>query len=241
MKTEDIEVKEAEQLGAVTPKKTVAELERELKELKAEAAAEKRKKKEAKEKEKADKESFKELSYEFLNKHLELFVKKQTLMEQDIEAAFKDYAPLLDLKEAAYGEKVRKQYSHTVTLPDGSASITIGFNTDIIYDGTENMGIDKIKSFLTSIDGNNDTVKNLVKTVNILLKPSKKTGQLNPSSIIQLNAMRGDWNSKDFNDGLDIIINAQGVARSSQYVEGWQIVDMGNDRTKKVKFRFTVS
>jgi hypothetical protein len=223
-----------------TTKKTVAELESELKAAKAEASAEKQKKKEQKAKAQAEKESFKELSYEFLNKHLDVFVEKQSMMEHDIEAAFNDYTPLLDLKASTYGENVRNQYSHTVTLPDGSASITIGHNTDIIYDGTENMGIDKIKTFLTSINADNEVVKNLVKTVNILLKPSKKTGQLNPSSLIQLNAMRADWNSSEFNDGLDIIINAQKVARSSQYVEGWKMVQQ-NDRSKKIKFRFTVS
>lgn len=194
----------------------------------------------AKEKAKKDKAAYKDLSVEFLNKHIDGLVNRQATMEHLVQEIFKDYAPVLDFKSEIFGEDVRDQESHTITAPDGKCSITIGHNVNIIFDGTENAGITKIKNFLTSLQSNDEVAVKLHKAVNVLLRPNKKTGMLNPASIIQLNAMRDEFNSAEFNEGLDIIINAQGRAKSSMYVSGFKFVDVGNGHEKKMEFRFTI-
>jgi hypothetical protein len=72
------------------------------------------------------------------------------------------------------------------------------------------------------------------------LKPNFKTGMLNPGRIIQLNQMRKTFNSPEFDEGMDIIIDAQNKTKGSTYVSGYKHIDIGDNRTKKLEFRFTV-
>lgn len=188
----------------------------------------------------SDKKAFKELSQDFLTKHIDGLVQRQATMETLVQEIFKDYAPVLDLKSEVFGEDVRDQESHTITAADGSSSITIGHNVNISFDGTENAGVSKIKNFLISLQSDDEVAVKLHKAVNVLLRPNKKTGMLNPASIIQLNQMRDEFNSEDFNQGLDIIMNAQGRAKSSMYVSGFKFMDIGNGHKKKMEFRFTI-
>lgn len=204
-----------------------------MKQLAAEEKAEKNKLK-------ADKEAYKELSLDFLNTHIDGLIDRQTSMETLVTSIFRDYSPILALKAEIFGEDVHDQESHTYSNPDGSSSITIGHNITISFDGTESAGISKIKNVLVSLQSDDDNVRKLHKAVNIFLRPNKKTGMLNPASIIQLNQMRDDFQSSEFNEGLDIIIEAQSRVKGSMYVSGWKHIEIEPGRQKKLEFRFTI-
>ena len=141
------------------------------------------------------------------------------------------------MKYSVYGTK--DQDSHTSTLPDGSASITIGHNVVISFDGTEASGVEMIKNYLGSLPTEDENSQKLAKAVNILLKPNAKTQQLNPSRIVQLNEMRSEFNSEAFDLGYETIVNAQHRVKSSMFVSGWKFVEINNMK-KKLEFRFSV-
>jgi hypothetical protein len=209
------------------------------KKLMAELAAED---KAAKQKMKADKVAYKELSVEFLVKNIDPLIERQNDMEALVDTIFENFNDVLTLKKDIYGIDKLDQESHTVTHPDGSCSITIGHNITISFDGTETAGIQKIMNYLTALSGdeNDENAVKLSKAVNQLLKPNVKTGMLNPAKIIQLNQMRSDFNSPEFDEGMDIITDAQNRTKGSTYVSGYKFVQIGENRTKKVEFRFTV-
>ncbi|MBA4317967.1 MAG: hypothetical protein C0412_06160 [Flavobacterium sp.] len=197
-----------------------------------------------KEKRKGDVATLKELGTEFLTQNIEALVFRQDDMEKMIANVFKDLTGYLDLKANIYGLERLDQDSHTVTHPDGSCSITIGYNPGVVFDGTETAGIQKIMDYLTALTGEDDdenenTIK-LSKAVKFFLKPNLKTGMLNPGRIIQLNQMRSDFNSPEFDEAMDIIVDAQNKTKGSAYVSGWKLMDLGDNRVKKVEFRFTV-
>lgn len=193
-----------------------------------------------KEQKAADKKAFKELTAEYVNKHIDKLLKHHRATDGLISGLFADYQAILALKTAVYGTKIGEQESHTSTLPDGSASITIGYNVSIGFDGTEAIGVGKIKEFLQSLANDDATVQKLSKAVNTLLKPAAKTGLLNPVSIIQLSKMRDDFDSELFNEGLDIIFNAQQRRQNSMYVSGWKFITDEQGKAVKMEFRFTV-
>ena len=139
----------------------------------------------------------------------------------------------------AYGDKVLEQDSLTSTLPDGSASITIGYNVSIGFDGTEKTGIQGIKDFIATLADNDENTQKLTQMVNVLLKPNK-LGMLNPSNIIQLNSLRESMKSEKFNDNLDIIVNAQIRIKSTMFVSGWKFIEMPETIKKKLEFRFSI-
>lgn len=199
------------------------------------------------EQEKADKlkrseerKAFKQLSAEYVQRNIDTLVHHHSVTDHLIASLFNDFNSILALKESVYGTKVSNQESHTSTLEDGSASITIGYNVSIGFDGTETMGVEKIKEFLASLSSDDANVKKLSKAVNTLLKPSAKTGMLNPASIIQLSKLRDDFNSELFNEGLDIIINSQQRRKNSMYVSGWKFIKDEQGKAVKLDFRFTV-
>lgn len=186
-----------------------------------------------------DLKSFKELSVDFVNKHIDPLVHHHEITGMLIEKLWNDYKPLQAIKKQVYGVKIDNQDSHTSTLEDGSASITIGYNVTIGFDGTENAGVEKIKDFLKSLSNDEENVKKLAAAVNTFLKPNAKTGMLNPSKIIELSKLRSEFNDERFDDGLEIIMNAQQRRQNSMYVSGWKFIEI-DGLPKKLEFRFTI-
>lgn len=183
--------------------------------------------------------AYKELSQLFVNDNVDIFVHRQNAIQEDIEKLFANYQAILNLKAMAYGDKVLEQDSHTSTLTDGSASITIGNNVSIGFDGTESIGIQGIKEFITTLAADDENTIKLTEMVNILLKPNK-LGQLNPSSIIQLNSLRELMKSEKFNTNLDIIVDAQIRVASTMYASGWKVIELADGIKKKIIFRFSI-
>jgi hypothetical protein len=198
--------------------------------------------KQSKEKRQGDINTLKELQNTFLEQNIDTLVHRQGEMESLVNSLFTDFSDILSLKSQVYGLDRLDQDSHTITNPEGTASITIGQNVNITFDGFESAGVQKIMNYLTAISGDeeNEDMKKMSQTVKLLLKPSFKTKMLNPAKIIQLNAMRNTYNSPEFDEGMDIIIAAQVRQKGSNYVSGYKFVKVGNVPSKKVEFRFTV-
>lgn len=212
------------------------------KQMRLELQKEEKQKKELK---KQDTATLKELSSAFLDENIDGLIQRQNDQEILVANIFGNFDKILKLKADVYGLDKLDQDTHTITNPDGSASITIGFNVGITFDGSETAGVQKIMNYLTGIsskedDEENENMKKMSETVKLLLKPSMKTKMLNPSKIIQLNAMRATYNSPEFDEGMDIIVNAQIRQKGSTYVSGYKFIKIGDNRNNKVKFRFTV-
>ena len=183
--------------------------------------------------------AFKKLSEEFVTNNIDPLVHHHEITGALIEKLWNGYKSIKELKADVYGTKINEQDSHTSTLEDGSASITIGWNVSIGFDGTESAGVEKIKEFISSLSTDDENNKKLSAAVNTFLKPNAKTGMLNPAKIIELSKLKSEFNDERFNDGLDIIFNAQQRRQNSMYVSGWKIVEL-EGRPTKLEFRFTV-
>lgn len=204
-------------------------------ELKAQIIAEE---KAEKQRIKEDRKAYKELSAEFVTRNIHTLITHQNDTEAIIKGLFSDFKSIKELKEQVYGEK--SQDSHTSTLKDGSASITIGHNVSIKFDGTENAGVEMIMNYIKSLETTDENTIKLAKMVTVYLKPNPKTKMLNPSKIIELNKLRDEFNNPQFDDGLDIIFNAQIRTQTSMYVSGWKYIKLEDGQTKKLEFRFAV-
>jgi hypothetical protein len=182
--------------------------------------------------------AFKELSAEFIARNIDALVDLHEVNEKVIVNVFKDYSPTLAIRKDLYG--VSDQDSYTSTLPDGSQSITIGYNVTISFDGTEPSGITKIKEYLATLSGNSINAKKLSASLNLLLKPNGKTGMLKPNVVLQLKALRDEYNDEGFDEGIEIIEKAQIFTRTTQYIRGWKYIIGENEQRKKLTFSFSV-
>lgn len=183
--------------------------------------------------------SFKQMSEDYVNNNINPMIHHHEITGALIEKLWSDYETIKDLKSEIYGTKCNSQDSHTSTLEDGSASITVGWNVTIGFDGTESAGVEKIKEFIKSLSTEDENNKKLSAAVNTFLKPNVKTGDLNPSKIIELSKLTTEFNDERFDDGIEIIFKAQQRRKNSMYVSGWKIVEIDR-KPKKLEFRFTV-
>ena len=149
--------------------------------------------------------------------------------------AHKSMASLVDLKQDLYEVK-EDQNSHTFTHRKGLGSVTIGYNTIIRFDGTEAEGVKIIKNYIKKLSADDEKRKILGNLLNTFMKPDKK-GNLNPARIAELNNQKQEVNDEEFSRGVDIIVNAQVVVRSSLFVKGWYLIQNHTEPSgKKVSF-----
>ena len=186
-------------------------------------------------------EAFKRLSEDFVNENIDPLVHHHEITGALIEKLWKGYDAIRQLKADVYGTKINDQDSHTSTLADGSASITIGWNVTIGFDGTESEGVKMIMEVIKELSDDEDDLKKkkLAKIAETFLKPNLKTGMLNPAKIIELSKLKSDFNDPRFDNGLEIIFSAQQRRQNSMYVSGWKVIPI-DKITKKLEFRFTV-
>lgn len=187
---------------------------------------------------KETKATYKEMAEEFVSRNIDGLIHHKEITAFLIDKTIKDFQVIKDLKSEVYG--IKKQDSHTSTLKDGSASITIGQNVVIKFDGTETAGVEKIKEYMKSLSDDSENAKKLGKIVDKKLKVNQKTGFLNPSAIIDLASLKEEFNSELFSEGLQIIIDAQVRTVTSKYVSGYKIIPIDDERTEKLEFRITI-
>jgi hypothetical protein len=162
------------------------------------------------------------------------FSEEQTKL---VDAVFNDTAPLISLKSELYDVK-ENQGSHTFTARDGSGSITVGHNMIIGFDGTSDIGVQKIQGYLSSLSKDDANRVKIEAILNVLMKRNK-LGNLNPTRIVDLANLKSEINDYLFSEGVDIVVASQFKTRTSSYVEGWiRKVDQNNKETK-VQFRIT--
>lgn len=179
---------------------------------------------------------------EFVIKNVHKFMPVRELVEENILETFSDFEPLSKLIEECYGLEKLDQDSFTKTLPDGSFSLTIGYNKKDGFNGNEGLGVDKIKQYMDTLkgDGDNDNLSKLAAALDIFLKPNPVTGMLNPRKVKDLSKLRDMYDSDLFNEGIDIIEKAVIYTRTSQFIEGWKFIPDEKGLTKKLTFRFSI-
>lgn len=129
------------------------------------------------------------------------------------------YEKLEDLikeKNQAYQKEDDSQQTHTFSSEDGTLSITIGFRVNDSWDDTVNVGVDKVKEFISGMGKNKET-RALTNTILELLSNDSK-GNLKASRVLQLHKFAEEINDSAFTDAIKIIHDAYRPIRTKQFV-----------------------
>jgi len=200
--------------------------------LKAQILAEEKAKAEEK---KQNRIAYKDMVEETVNSfapELAAFGKSQSDM---VNKAFEMFKHALDLKKDLYGFK-DDQGSHTFTTEN--ASITIGYNEIIQFDGTQSAGVGLIREFISGLAADDENRGVLADLLETFMKPNKK-GELNPTRVAELIAKKDKIKDEKFHEGVDIIVAAQFKSRTSTFVKGW-FKERGEDGQES-RAEFTIS
>ena len=168
--------------------------------LKAQLEAEERAEKQKRD---DDIKAYKELVVEFVHKTKDLMMNLSGLMRQRKDEVFDSVAALVEMKEKLYNTKVDR---HSNTFSDDGITVTLGRRTNDGWDDTVEIGIAKVKEFLSSL-AKDESASKLYTAVMQLLSKDRK-GNLKASAMLQLERYAARWNDSLFSEGVEIIRNA---------------------------------
>lgn len=168
---------------------------------------------------KEDRETYKNIVDETVHKVFHELERLSKHLKEVKEYTYGNFADIMEMKKDVYGEKTEEQYSHTFTTTDGTLRIKLGHHLTDDYDDTVNVGIEKVKQYISSL-GKDEDSKRLVGAVLRLLSRNKE-GKLHASRVVQLSKMADESGNDDFVDAVKIIRDAHRPVRSKNFVQAW--------------------
>lgn len=110
------------------------------------------------------------------------------------------------------------RYTDTFTNADGTARVTVGYNTIDNYDDTYTAGVEMVNQYIESLATDAKSVQ-LANMVTTLLRERSKAGQLKAQNVLRLEQMAGESGNETFIEGMRIIREAYRPIQSKQFVK----------------------
>lgn len=166
-------------------------------------------------KEKEDRQAYKDLAGETVKSLMPKLIELSKSLTQAKEEVYDAFASILEMKYDLYKVKPN-QKSHSFSSSDGE-TITIGFRETESYDDTVDVGVEKVKAYISTLAKDAESAV-LVNTVMRLLSKNSK-GSLKASRVIELEQVAIESKNSDFLEGVAIIKQAYKAKRSCLFVE----------------------
>lgn len=182
-----------------------------------EAFQQEKAKRAAEEKKKADREKYKELVDEEIERSIPVLLGISEQIRQSKQAVQDNFKTILEMKSELFATKVKDdQKSHTFTNSKGDKRITLGVYVTDGYRDTVEDGIAIVKEYIESL-AKDEKTKALVNMVLRLLARDAK-GTLKASRIVQLRKVAQETGNDRFMEGVQIIEDAYQPEVSKQFI-----------------------
>lgn len=185
-----------------------------------------RAKKNAKERAKKDREAYRDLVDETIEKTIPALVCLSKSIKDTKKAVLDNFKDAIEMKSDVLKLKKDGQRSDTFTNSKGDKRITVGVYTTDGYLDTVEDGIAIVKEYIEGLASDEKT-KALVKMVLRLLARDAK-GTLKASRVVQLRKIAEETQSERFMEGVQIIEEAYQPAISKQFIRA----EMKNENGK---------
>lgn len=174
-------------------------------------------KKAAEEKAKADREQYKQLVDEEIERSIPVLQSISEQIKDSKQAVLDNFKTILEMKGEIFNTKVKDdQRSHTFTNSEGNKRITLGVYVTDGYRDTVKEGIDMVEDYISGL-ANDEKTQALVSMVLRLLARDAK-GTLKASRIIQLRKIADEMGAEEMLQGVKIIEEAYQPAVSKQFI-----------------------
>ncbi len=174
-------------------------------------------KKAAEEKAKADREQYKQLVDEEIERSIPVLQSISEQIKDSKQAVLDNFKTILEMKGEIFKTKVKDdQRSHTFTNSEGNKRITLGVYVTDGYRDTVKEGIDMVEDYISGL-ANDEKTQALVSMVLRLLARDAK-GTLKASRIIQLRKIADEMGAEEMLQGVKIIEEAYQPAVSKQFI-----------------------
>lgn len=171
-------------------------------------------------KKEAERKLYKEFSAKSVDDVFDSIMKISTALSIMKGDVFSTFMTFVNIKTELYNVKDTQQ-SHTWSNAAGDKRISIGYRVYDRWDDTVNLGVAKVKEYLETLARDSDASK-IMRVVNNLLKKDDK-GNLKPSRVLELIALKKEIDDPLFIDGVGIIEQAHYQEKSRYFIEAeWQ-------------------
>lgn len=191
-------------------------------------------KKAAEEKAKADREQYKQLVDEEIERSIPVLQSISEQIKDSKQAVLDNFKTILEMKGEIFKTKVKDdQRSHTFTNSEGDKRITLGVYVTDGYRDTVEDGIAIVKEYIEGL-AKDEKTKALVSMVLRLLSRDAK-GTLKASRIVQLRKVAEETGDERFLEGVRIIEESYQPEVSKQFIRAevkdvngmWRSVPLG--------------
>lgn len=160
-----------------------------------------------------DVNTYKELVAGFCHETKDKMMALSTLMRQHKDDVFGKVEAIISLKESLYNTKLDR---HSNSFTADGITVSLGRRTNDGWDDTVEVGIAKVKDFLSGLAKDENSGK-LYKAVMQLLSKDRK-GNLKASALLQLEKYAAEWNDPVFTEGVEIIRNAYTPVETCDFI-----------------------
>lgn len=182
----------------------------ELARLRADRAAQ-----EAANQRRADRDAYRKLTQEFVAKYAPRLLELSEAMQQIKTEVFRDSQDLIEMKRRL-AEVKDGQRSHTWMSEDSSCRITVGNHKRDTWDDLADVGVSKIKNYLSSL-AESEKERQLVDVILGLLSQDKQ-GNLRADKVLQLKQYTEQIEDPEFREGVRILTESYRPELSKQYI-----------------------
>ena len=178
-------------------------------------------KREAEERHAQEVKIYKQLVNEAVNDTVPEAQDVSRILEQRKAGIFERFHSIIAMKDELFSGSSKAKdgrFTDTFTNEDGTARVTLGYNTNDAYDDTYTAGVDKVKEYIQS-RASDDKSRQLAEMVNTLLMERSKAGQLKAQNVLRLESMANEIGDPTFIEGMKIIRDAYRPDRTKQFVK----------------------
>lgn len=143
------------------------------------------------------------------------------------------FARVIETKKEVMGTQAKDQRSHSFLSEDGKKRIIVGYYLRDGWDETVEDGISKVKDYISSLAGDEETRKLVDIILDLLSRDGK--GNLKADKVLQLDKYAESIQDARFSEGVAIIKEAYRPVRTKDFVRaqvkngtgGWSDVPLG--------------
>lgn len=181
-----------------------------------------------------ERENYKDLVDVTVKNSVSRLQKLSAEMQRIKQETFAEFDALIKMKDELFKTKSDRQ-SDTFTTANGEMSLTLGNRVNEGWDDTVEVGIKKVKEFLSTLAKDENSAM-LVQTVMSLLTKDRK-GNLRAAKVLELRKLAERSDNADFKDGLRIIEEAYRPQVTCQFIQ----VEVKDDEGKMKKVPLSLS
>lgn len=181
-----------------------------------------------------ERENYKDLVDVTVKNSVSRLQKLSAEMQRIKQETFAEFDALIKMKDELFKTKSDRQ-SDTFTTANGEMSLTLGNRVNEGWDDTVEVGIKKVKEFLSTLAKDENSAM-LVQTVMSLLTKDRK-GNLRAAKVLELRKLAERSDNADFKDALRIIEEAYRPQVTCQFIQ----VEVKDDEGKMKKVPLSLS